>query len=159
MQVGQFCIISPSASIHPSCELDDYTAVYGNAVVGARSKILYGARIYDRAVIGSDCIIGGGVSERAVLGDRVTYMGSMAHSHYDASADWDSTDEPSARIEVGSFVGEGAILVGGIHLGAGCYVGAGEVLRHDLPRETVYLRGAIYPISHFRGLIKNRLEE
>ncbi|MDM2082834.1 hypothetical protein [Mycobacteroides abscessus] len=155
-QVGRYCIVDDAATIAEDCILDDYTAVYGSASIGSRTRILYGAKVYDRARIGEDCIVGGDVAERAIIGDRVTYMGRMAHSHYDPSLDWDSTDEPSAVICDGSVVGDGAILIGGIRIGEGSYVGAGEILRHNLAPFSVYLKGEVHPIEHFRGLIKNR---
>lgn len=155
---GRFTILDDAAEVHPSVELDDFTAIYGTARVGARSKILYGAKVYPGAVIGEDCIIGGDIPERCVVGDRVTYMGKMAHSHYDAAQDWDTTHEASATIEEGCMIGESALLIGPVRVGKGCYVAAGEVLRHDLLPFTVLLKGNIYPIQHFRGLIRARLD-
>lgn len=154
---GEYTILSESALVDASCSLDDYTAVYGNAAIGARTRILYGAKVYSGAQIGEDCIVGGDVSERAILGDRVTYMGRMAHSHYDPTSDWENTDEPSCVVGVGSIIGEAALIIGGVRIGEGSYVGAGEILRHDLPARSVLLKGEIFPITHFRGLIRSRL--
>jgi UDP-2-acetamido-3-amino-2,3-dideoxy-glucuronate N-acetyltransferase len=157
--IGRFCIVDDNATIGPDSVLDDYTAVYGTAVMGRGTRLLYGAKVFDRAEIGDWCIIGGDISERAVLEDRVTFMGRMAHSHYNPASDWDTTDEPSAYVEEGAVIGDAAILIGGIRVGRGAYVGAGEILRHDLPPHTVLVQGRVVPISHFRGLIRSRVDE
>jgi UDP-2-acetamido-3-amino-2,3-dideoxy-glucuronate N-acetyltransferase len=155
--IGRFCVVDPTANLGAGVILDDYSAVYGSATIGAKSRVLYGAKVYDRAVIGAECIVGGDISERAILEDRVTFMGRMAHSHYNPTADWDTTDEPSAYIEEGAVIGDAAILIGGLRIGRGAYIGAGEIVRHDVPAHTVFLKGALTPITHFRGLIRARV--
>ena len=156
VSVGRFCIIEDSVEIGSGTAIDDYCAIYSGAQVGENVKLLYGKKIYPNAVVGDNSIIGGNVPERAILAPFVTFMGEVAHSHHDASLDWDTTDEPSPTIGVGSVVGLNALLVGGISIGDNCYVGAGEVLRHDLPSHHVFLKASVYPLAHFRGLLRTR---
>ena len=94
--------------------------------------------------------------EGCTLKDNVTFMGEVAHSHYDPSQDWDTTNEPSPCIENGSIVGVNALIVGGINIGKNCYVSAGEILRHDLPDNKVYIKGEVRDITEFRDLIRTR---
>lgn len=155
--IGRFVIIEDGALIGDGCSIDDYCAVYAGAVIGPSTKLLYGARAHSHCRIGADCIIGGSVAERAILGDRVTYMGEMAHSHYNPRNDWDTTDEPSPVIGTGTVIGVNALLIGGIRVGRGCYVGAGEVLRHDMPDGWALVKGELKPITEFRGLLRTRL--
>lgn len=83
-------------------------------------------------------------------------MGEVAHSHYNPTLDWDTTDEPSPIIGEGSIIGVNAIIVGGISIGKNCYVSAGEIIRTDLEDNMVFIKGKAIPISKFKGLIKTR---
>ncbi len=156
VDVGNFCMIESNVEIGSGANLANYSAVYSGAKVGCNVKLLHGTSIYSNAVVGNDCIIGGDIPERCILEERVTFMGEVAHSHHDASRDWDTTDEPSPTIECGSVVGVNAILIGGIRVGKNCYVSSGEILRHDLPDNKVFIKGSIMDISAFKGLIVTR---
>lgn len=155
-RIGRFAVIEGGVSIGDSFELDDYCAVYSESILGNNVKLLYGKKIYGKAVVGDNCIIGGNVPERCKIADNVTFMGEVAHSHYDPKRDWDNTDEPSPSVGEGSVVGVNALLVGGITIGRNCYVSAGEILRHDLEDNMVFIKGHIYPLEFFKGLIKTR---
>lgn len=155
-RIGRFALIEGGVQIGSEFFLDDYSAVYSGSRIGSNVRLLYGKKIYGRSVVGNNCIIGGNLPERCVVGDDVTFMGEVAHSHYDPTREWDSTDEPSPKIGRGTVVGVNALLVGGVDIGEGCYVSAGEILRHDLPSGSVYLKGAVYPMDYFRGLMRSR---
>lgn len=155
-RIGAFCIIQGDTSIGKNAVIDDYCAIYSKVIVGDNLKLLYGKKIYGKSVLGNDCIIGGNIPERMILADRVTFMGEVAHSHYNPLNDWDTTDEPSPEIGEGTIIGVNALIIGGVKIGKNCYVSAGEILRHDLTDDSVYLKGKIYNISNFKGLIKTR---
>ena len=144
------------STISDGVNIDNYCRIGNHVIVGESSKILYGAQLYDRCVIGKHCIIGSDVSERVVIEDYVTFMGLMAHSHRNPNLDWDTTDEPSPIIREGSVVGVGAIIVGDATIGPFSYVGAGEIVRHDIPPHTVYLKGQMSSIDSWRGFIRVR---
>ena len=154
--IGSFAIIEDYSIIGDNVVIEDKSSIYKNVIIGDNCKILYGARIYSNSKIGNDCIIGEDVPERMILGDRVTFLGSVSHSYRDASLDWDTTDEESPIIGDGTIVGLKSILIGGITIGKNCYVAAGEVLNHNIPDNTVYYKGEMHPISKFKGLIKTR---
>ena len=155
-KIGRYCIVEGDVIIGDNFEMDDYCTVYQNCRIGNNVKLLYGKKIYGKSMIGNDCIIGGHIPERCILADRVTFMGEVAHSHYNPTRDWNTTDEPSPVIGEGSIVGVNAILVGGIHIGQNCYVSAGEILRTDLPDNTVFIKNEIKDIKYFKGLIRTR---
>ena len=154
--IGSFCLLYDGSQLGCSIEIDDYCAIYSNTKVGNRVKLLYGKKIYSKSVIGDDCIIGGNIPERMILADRVTFMGEVAHSHYNPKSDWDTTDEPSPEVGEGSVIGVNSLIIGGVHIGRNCYVSAGEILRCDLPDNSVFLKGRIYPLSNFKGLFQTR---
>ena len=155
-RIGRFCFVEGGVTVGSDLDMDDYCAIYAGSTIGNNVKLLYGKKIYGRSRIGDNCIIGGNVPERCELAANVTFMGEVAHSHYDPTRDWESTDEPSPAIGYGSIVGVNALIIGGISIGENCYVSAGELLRHDLPDHSVYLKGEIYSISHFRGMFRTR---
>ena len=156
ISIGRFCFIEGTVFIGDNFILDDYCAVYSGAKIGNNVKLLYGKKIYGNAQIGNNCIIGGNIPERCILGDKVTFMGEVAHSHYNPMLDWDTTDEPSPTIGDGSIIGVNALIVGGITIGNNCYVSAGEIIRTNLEDNMVFLKGKVIPISKFKGLIKTR---
>jgi len=155
-KIGRYSLIEGGINIGRNFELDDYCAVYSGTTIGNYVKLLYGKKIYGRSIIGDNCIIAGNIPERCILENNVTFMGEVAHSHYNPKKDWDTTDEPSPVIGAGSIIGVNALLIGGIKIGHNCYVSAGEILRHDLPNNKVFLKNKMYDIQHFKGLIKTR---
>jgi UDP-3-O-[3-hydroxymyristoyl] glucosamine N-acyltransferase len=158
VKIGAFCYIDDGIILGDNCEIADYCAIYSGTKIKDNLKLLYGAKIFSNAKIGNNCIIGGDIPERTILEDDVSFLGEIAHSHRDASLDWDTTDEPSPVIKQGSIIGDKSLIVGGITIGAGCYIGAGETLRHDIPAQTVYYKGQIKDIKSWRGLIKTRFK-
>lgn len=156
--IGAFCVVSRNVEISDSTRIDHYCRLESHVKIGPHSKVLYGAQIFSRARIGSYCIIGGDVSERVIVEDYVTFMGRMAHSHRNPNLDWDTTDEPSPIIKTGTVVGVDALLIGDVVVGPYSYVGAGEIVRHNIPPHSVYLNGRTTPIAAWRGLIRARVK-
>lgn len=154
--IGAFCIIHFGAIINDDVEIDDYCKLCVESKIGKNSKLLYGKHVYEEAVIGENCIIGGNVADRTIIEDNVTYLGETAHSHRNASLDWDTTIEESPIIYKGSFVGVNALIIGGRKIGPCAYVGAGEIVRTDIGEGMVLIKGEIKPLSTFRGIFKTR---
>ena len=128
---------------------------YG-ARVGPRTRVLYGARVFDGVVVGKECIIAGELVDRTVVEDWVRFQGETAHGHTDVTGNWDATVEPSPVIKRCSAVGVGAIVIGGITVGPRSFVAAGERVTCDVPAEHVLQGGELRPLSAVRGLIKLR---
>jgi UDP-2-acetamido-3-amino-2,3-dideoxy-glucuronate N-acetyltransferase len=158
IKIGSFTVIEDDVRIGHSSYVDHYCAVNSGTRIGVNSRILYGAKIHSNCQIGNNCIIGGDIPERIVIENDVTFLGAIAHSYRNATYDWDEVDEPSPTIKEGSVIGLNALIIGGINIGSNCYVGAGEILRHDLPNNSVYLHGRVHQIVQFRGLIKIRFK-
>jgi len=154
--IGDYCKIGNGVNIGEGLRMEDYSAIYNNIIIGDNLKLLNGSKVFDNVKIGNDCIVGGDLAERCILGNRVTFMGEIAHSYYNPKLDWDTTDEPSPIIGDGTVIGCEAILFGGIKIGSNCYVSAGELLRHDLPDNTVYYKSKIFNIEFFKGLFQTR---
>ena len=156
VRIGAFCIIDAGAQLGEDVSVDHYCRIAYGAKVGDRTRILYRAQVFEQVTIGKNCIIAGELVDRTVVADNVTFQGNTAHSHADATRDWDETEEPSPTIKAGSVVGVGALLIGGITIGPRSYIAAGERVTCDVPEEMVLKDGELKPLSHFRGLIKVR---
>ncbi len=154
--ISAFCIIHFGTKIRDGVFLDHYSKIGVDVTIGRNTKILYGKHVYDESTIGENCIIGGHVADRTTIEDNVTYLGEIAHSHRNASLDWDETEEPSPTIYNGSVVGVNALIIGGRKIGPCAYVGAGEIVRTDIDEGMFLYNGKIEPIKNFRGLFKSR---
>lgn len=153
-----FALIEPGAVIGENCLIDAYCRIAADAVIGAGTQILYGAAVYEGAKIGIDCIIGGNVADRTVIEDYVTHFGEIAHDYRRPGdkADWDLVQAKSPRIGARSVIGQYAVIVGGITIGPGSVVAAGEVVRVDLPPASFFQSRKMRPLSDLRGLVKAR---
>jgi len=156
--IGAFCVIHFGTTINDDVEIDHYCKIGEGSKIGKNTKLLYGKHVYDEALIGENCIIGGHVADRTIIEDNVTYLGEIAHSHRNASLDWDETIEDSPIIHECSFVGVNALIIGGRNIGPGAYIGAGEVVRTDVKKRMALIKGEIKPIESLRGVFKNRCE-
>lgn len=156
VRIGAFCVIEHGVHIEDNVEIDHYCRIARGVHIGAKTRILYRAQLFEDVRIGRNCIIAGELVDRTVVGDDVTFQGDTAHNHRDPTLDWDETEEPSPRIERGSVVGIGALVIGGITIGPCAYVAAGEIVKCDVPEETVLHDGKLRPLSDFRGSIKVR---
>lgn len=156
VRIGAFCIIEAGTRLAEQVEVDHYCRIASGVRIGAGTRVLYRAQIFDSVTIGKSCIVAGELVDRTVVGDNVTFQGNTAHSHTDATGDWDETEEPSPVIKSGSVIGVGAILIGGITIGPRTYIAAGERVTCDVPEGLVLQGGELRPLSHFRGMIKVR---
>lgn len=155
--IGAFCVIEAGATIGAAVKMCHHSVVAVGAYLGPQSLIVDAIRVDRLARVGERCVIGGNVSDRAVLGDDVTFMGEMAHSYSDATEPWETTDEVSPIIRRGCVVAQGAQVIGGITIGEGSYIAVGEIVRSDVPDRSFVSDGRVRPISSMRGLVRSRL--
>lgn len=157
--IGAYCVIHFGAKISENVSIDHYCQIGINVNIGKKTKILYGKHVHDEAKIGENCIIGGHVADRTIIEDYVTYLGEIAHSHRNATLDWDQTEEPSPIIYKGSVVGLNALIIGGRKIGPCAYIGAGEIVRTDVGERIAFTKGEMRPLKAYRGIIKSRCHE
>lgn len=156
VSIGAFCVIHFGAVIKEGAYIDHRCVIGIEAVVGKKTQILTGKEVAYKAKVGDNCIIGGNVADRTIIEDDVTYLGEIAHSHRDASRDWDTTEEPSPIIYKGSIVGVNALIIGPRKIGPCAYVGAGEIVRTDIGAGVAFMKGEMKPLSSHRGMFKSR---
>jgi acetyltransferase-like isoleucine patch superfamily enzyme len=129
ISIGDGCIIGPYASLSAGVSPED---VPDSPVV----------RIGDRCVIGKGSAVIG--HERVEIGDDV-WTGNHVYIT-DANHGYVDRDQPvgrqfaaprPVRIGSGSWLGQGALVVGGANIGEHVVVGAGAVVTGDLPDYSV----------------------
>ena len=129
-------IVQETAYLHPSATLWAYVVVDAGANIGAdvvigthtfvgkRAKIGDGTRIMGLCYIPTEIQIGRDVfigPLTSFTGDKYPQVNKPGHR------------ENPVIIEDGVNVGSNVVVLPGVRLGAGCCVGAGSVVTHDVP--------------------------
>lgn len=158
VSVGHHAVIAGGVTLEDGVTVDDYCLIGRGSVIGSNTKVLYGCRIYEDVEAGQRCLLAGSIANWTRIADNVTFMGVVAHSYRRPApiGDWNSGPVPSPMIGEGAVVGENALLIGGIQIGTGAYVAAGELVRCDVPSHCLFRDAKITPLSLFRGFITSR---
>lgn len=100
--------------------------------LGDRVVVEYGGRIYNRAVVGDDTVVGGFLCNEARVGARCLIQGSLVHAR--------TTPAPEAfpTIEDDVMVGFNAVVVGGVVVARRSVVAAGAVLLTSTEAGSMY---------------------
>lgn len=153
--VEPHCIVYSGATLERDVHLDPYCRVGRNSFVGARTQVLYGARVHDDVTIGDDCIIAGNVSNRVQIGNRVRHHGRLAHRYNRPNSGWHAIEEPSMSIGNDVVIGMDAILIGDITIGDHVYIAAGEIVRESIPPYSIFYKGEIRSADDWNGSLKD----
>ena len=151
--IYRFCFIDKNVTIGQNCILSDGVYIYRNCSIGDNVQIEPKSIIAKDCTIGNNCIIDGNIANKVIMEDNVRFLGQIAHSHRNHTLDWRSTSEPSPIFRKNSIVGVGALIIGDIEVGENSYVAAGEILRCNLPADSVFYKNEIRPKKFFRGFI------
>lgn len=141
--LGRKILIGANVTMYEGTQIGDGVIVEDNirlgydCVVGADTRIMYGAYICDRVQIGSNSRIAGFIGDACRIGSNCTVMGDLVHRYTVADLEWGAVDEPSPVVEDGAIVGFGAKIVGGVRIGHNAFVGAGAVVTKDVPPATI----------------------
>jgi acetyltransferase-like isoleucine patch superfamily enzyme len=128
--VQSHCVIYAGATLGERVICTDYCSVDTDAVIGHDSKLQYRASIHSRVIVGAGCRIGGFLCDDTRVGDRTSFYGETVHSYDHHGGD---SDVSAPIIDSDVIVGFGAVLIGGIKIGQGAYIGAGAVVTQDVP--------------------------
>lgn len=134
VHLGEFVILGEGVRLGEGVIIDHHVVIEQDVTIGAKSLFCYRAQVCAQARIGSDCVIGGFIGERSVIGDGARVFGSLVHKHPRHVGGWDDDAEEAdgPRIGDGVFVGFGAVIVGNISIGAKAYIGANAVVCSDV---------------------------
>ncbi|MDR3216494.1 MAG: hypothetical protein LBT55_03655 [Clostridiaceae bacterium] len=151
--MGAFSKIEDEVVIGNNCRVGDYCGIYYKTEIGNNVTIEHGSKVFARCKIGNDVVINASVSQRVIMEDGVRFFGRIAHSHRNHTLDWKNTVEESPMFKKGCFIGINALIIGNITIGENAYIGAGEIVRCNIPADSVFYKGKIYDKRFFKGLI------
>jgi UDP-2-acetamido-3-amino-2,3-dideoxy-glucuronate N-acetyltransferase len=118
------CRIGSNSRIGPFVEIQ------GGAVIGSSCKIQSHSFICDGVTIGDEVFVGHGV---LFINDK--HPRAAANGRLQTADDWELLP---IVVERGASLGSGAVILGGVTIGATATVGAGAVVTRDIaPNETV----------------------
>jgi UDP-2-acetamido-3-amino-2,3-dideoxy-glucuronate N-acetyltransferase len=123
--IASHVVIGDGTTIGPRAFIGERAYVGHNVVIGADVELCFGAQIHDRVVVGAGAWVGGFVCNDVHIGAQAIVFGSLVHRFVDAVR---GIPEDPPSVGPGAFIGMGAMVIGGIHVGESAYVAAGSVL-------------------------------
>ena len=133
---GDGVIVHSFANLY-GCRIGDesrigtFVEIQRGAVIGARCKVQSHTFICDGVAIEDEVFVGHGVM---FVNDKRPRSTTDA-GDLQTAADWELLE---TVVERGASIGSGAVILGGVRIGAAALVGAGAVVTHDvLPGQTV----------------------
>ena len=151
-KIGSNVVIHNGSRLGKNVLIDDACIIGSDSIVGDRTCVYYGARVYWRVRIGRRCIVSGFCCDRSVVKDGAIMMGKLIHKLADPKAPWESTHEPSPKIEKGACVGMDSLVIGGITVGANSYVAAGAIVTKHVKPRWIVVGGTHYKRSDWPKL-------
>lgn len=149
--IGSHVVVYEGAAVGDRVSVDDFCRIGPRARIGAGCRVIYGADVRHDAVIGDDCVIGGFVCDRAEVAAECVVLGKLVHKLDRPDLPW-GVVEQSPILHTHVVVGVGALVVGGIEIGANSYVAAGAVVTKDVPpRHLVIGRNELLPRERWTG--------
>jgi len=136
VEFGERVIVHPFTNIY-GCSIGDesrigpFVEIQAGARIGARCKVQSHTFVCTGVEIGDDVFVGHGV---VFINDKLP-RSTNARGKLQSEGDWTLL---RTVVEDGASIGSGAVLLGGIRIGARAMIGAGAVVtRHVEPGETV----------------------
>ena len=135
VQLGERVVVGPFVNLY-GCSIGDdsrvgpFVEIQRGAHIGARCKIQSHSFVCEGVTIEDDVFVGHGV---VFVNDK--YPRSTVDGRLQDQDEWPLLE---TTVEQGASLGSGAIVLGGIRIGAGATVGAGAVVTKDVaPHEIV----------------------
>ena len=140
---GQFCVITDDVRLGRDVRIYNFVNLYGCTIgdetrIGTFVEIQKGARVGARCKISSHTFICEGVhvEDEVFIGHGVQFI----NDRYPRATRPDGTPQTEADwtlqrtlVRRGASIGTGAVVLGGIEIGALATVGAGAVVTRDVP--------------------------
>lgn len=134
--------------------IDDYSRIGPDAELSDNVTIVRGARVGGDCCIRKNAVIGGGIGERATVGENSQLLGIVAHRHTDPTKGWDEDidRDPAPMISHDVFAGIGSKIIGNIEVGNNTYITANAIVTEDVPPfSIVHGVNNIKPYSEWDG--------
>jgi len=143
----EFCAIADDVVLGRGVQIYNFVNLYGCEIgdetrIGTFVEIQKGARVGARCKISSHTFICEGVEieDEVFIGHGVQFI----NDRYPRATRPDGTPQTEADWQLqrtlvrrGASLGTGAIILGGIEIGAGATIGAGAVVTRDVPADAI----------------------
>ena len=148
--------VQEGTEIGGDCYIDRAVHVGFDCRIGDSCRVEYRAQICDRVKIGAGSVIGGFICDGSKLGEECVVLGSLVHGVREPDAPWGQY-EPDPVLEQRVFVGRGAVVVGGVTVGAGSYVAANATVTKNVPPDHVVINtNEFVPIDAWPGALERK---
>lgn len=134
--IGAASIVGDGTVVHARAFIDTNVRVRHDVCIGEDAELFFGCEVSSRVQVGDGAWIGGFVCNDVVVGAGAVIFGSLVHRFVDARRG--VPEEPPA-VDAGAFIGMGAVVIGGVTVGADAYVAAGCVLTTDANPGRLYV--------------------
>ncbi len=124
-RVWHFSHVCAGATIGAGCSLGQNTFVAGGAVLGNNVKIQNNVSIYDGVTIEDDVFLGPSCVLTNITNPRSQIIRKDLYE--------------KTLIRRGATIGANATIFPGVKIGDQCKIGAGSIVRHDVPSEKTYI--------------------
>ena len=118
-----------ACSVGDDTRIGAFVEIQKNAVVGSRCKISSHTFICEGVTLEDEVFVGHGVMFINDRHPRATVSGRLQ-----TDADWQVV---ATRVRRGASIGSGAVILCGVTIGSRAMVGAGAVVTHDVPDDSV----------------------
>jgi UDP-2-acetamido-3-amino-2,3-dideoxy-glucuronate N-acetyltransferase len=118
-----------ACSVGDDTKIGAFVEIQKNAVVGSRCKISSHTFICEGVTLEDEVFVGHGVMFINDRHPRATVSGRPQ-----TDADWQVVP---TRVRRGASIGSGAVILCGVTIGSRAMVGAGAVVTHDVPDDSV----------------------
>ncbi len=154
--IGTQVLIEEGVRIGPNCIIESKCVIEKGTVISSNTLVVHGARILQEVQIANDCVIGGFIADRAVIGEHCKVLGALLHKQDDPYLPWDDNIEPSPTLGENVFVGVGAIVLGDVHISDNVYICSGAIVTRDIPSFNI-VKGIneVIPKSKWHGKLKD----
>ena len=150
--IGHQNIIYQGVKIGKNCVIEDGNQIGESTSICNDVRVCYSSIVGDDVYIEDECIIGGFVCDETIIRRGSRVFGKIVHGQSSPHIGWWDVTEEAPEIGRFSFIGAGAILIGGISIGDFCYVTAGSVVTKSVPPKTIVIdRDSHIPLKEWRG--------
>ena len=161
--IGEYCVIGENVKLGKNVKIENYVQIRDNVEIGDNVAIKEFTRIDKGAKIGNNVQIRGHsviCSDMIIEGGNDLGHGLWCTNHIKLakfSKEEDAVKPPI--IKKGACVAVGVVLMPGVVLGENCRVGAGSVVRKDVPANKVfYTKHELEFLREIREEEKYRIE-
>lgn len=134
VQLQRGAVVYSGVTMGEGVICEDDCIVRWDTVIGAHSKIMFGALVSSYASIGEYCRIGGFCCNDAYIGNYTSMFGSLVHAYTKYGG---GRRDPAPKLKDRVTVGWGAQIIGGVTVHEDSYVAAGSTVTKDVPSRVV----------------------